>query len=125
MDMKIMNVREGSGSALKYFDVQFGPVTTCGWKYMDGQKGTWIAPPQRPYEKDGETKYADIVQITKAFSRYLLALLDEKFVDQTFQQESSPPVRSRQRQSSPQAEYREYRDQYEKDEAAGGDKIPF
>jgi len=34
-----------------------------GCRILDGQHGLWLAMPSRTYEKDGETKYQNIVDV--------------------------------------------------------------
>jgi DNA-binding cell septation regulator SpoVG len=64
--MKITNYTEmNRGSFLATFDLELpSGMTIVGMRHMDGKNGKWVAFPERPYQKDGETKYAKIITIS-------------------------------------------------------------
>lgn len=61
-----INVLKKSKSAVKAFcSVSVGGVLTInGVKVIENKEGVFASLPTRPYEVDGETKYANIVYVT-------------------------------------------------------------
>ena len=65
--MQVLNLKKTSntGKLRAFFDLETPKMTIRGMKLMEGQDGNlWAATPSRQYEKDGEKKYAPIVEIT-------------------------------------------------------------
>ena len=82
MQVKIVKFNAYESKSLKGFlTVQvFGCLEIRDCRYMETSDSRWIALPQRQYEQDGETKYANIVAFDKAdyqeFQKDALEALD-------------------------------------------------
>lgn len=65
--MNIVNLTKtnNTGKLRAYFDLETPKLIVRGMKLLEGNDGNlWAATPSRQYEKDGQRKYAPIVEIT-------------------------------------------------------------
>lgn len=62
--MTISNWKPNAGTVQGFFDLELpSGLLIIGMKLISGKNGLFCAFPQRPYQSNGETKYADIVKI--------------------------------------------------------------
>lgn len=63
------------GSMRGFFDLRYHGLTIKGCRLMESNNGLWIALPSRQVEQDGQTKYLDIVELTKSEADHVRRLV--------------------------------------------------
>jgi DNA-binding cell septation regulator SpoVG len=67
------------GSIVGFFDLRYHGLTIKGCRLMNGQKGYWMAFPQKEgTDKDGKTQYFDQMYLTKPEADYVRRLVVAK-----------------------------------------------
>jgi len=70
------------GAVVASFDLELDSgMVVYGMKLMNGKNGRWVGFPERPYQQNGETKYAKIIGIpnrerSDKFRDLVLSVLD-------------------------------------------------
>ncbi len=59
------------GSMVGFLDLRIGIVLIKGCRLMESGNGYWLALPSRQVEKDGETKWTDIIEVTKSEAEHV------------------------------------------------------
>ena len=63
------------------FDLNFYGATVRGCKVMTGKNGFWISLPQQSYtDKNNETKYTDVIQMTSAMMNHVRRIIIEQLL---------------------------------------------
>lgn len=64
-DVRLVKNKESKVKAFVSLTLELGDtdLSINGCKVIDGADGLWVAFPTTPYEKDGETKYSNIVYV--------------------------------------------------------------
>ena len=70
---------KGKVKAFASITIEQGALTINDIRVIDGKNGLFISLPTRPYEEDGETKYATIVYVSdeKLYKEIEDCVLDE------------------------------------------------
>ena len=69
------------GSVMGIFDLNFYGATVRGCKVMTGKNGFWISLPQQSYtDKNNETKYTDVIQMTSAMMNHVRRIIIEQLL---------------------------------------------
>lgn len=80
------------GSVMGIFDLIFYSATVRGCKVMTGKGGFWISLPQQSYtDKNNETKYSDVVQMTSALMNHVRRIVTEQLIMEGHLAEPSKP----------------------------------
>jgi len=74
----------GTSKVKGSFTLEMGEIEINGMTLVEGPKGNFVSFPQRSYQKDGETKYQNIVWMPNkdrrgAFQNWALEQLDKLF----------------------------------------------
>lgn len=86
------------GSMRGFFDLRYHGLTIKSCRLMESNGGHWIALPSRQVEQDGQTKYLDIVELTKSESDHVRRLA---IADLESQGHLTRPARQERLQSKP------------------------
>ena len=92
--MNVSNLKKtnNTGKLRAFFDLETPKMIIRGMKLMEGQDGNlWAATPSRQYEKDGEKKYAPIVEITDPDLRSKITSLARTAYHGDIPENDSPP----------------------------------
>lgn len=114
------------GAIRGFFDFRYHGLVVKGCRLMDTGNGYWVALPSKPIEQDGETKYLDIVELTKSESEHVRRLvITDLEVQGHITHESKPATRHPSSRPTKRTPEGEDVSQYYSNPADDDDDIPF
>ena len=83
LTLEVLHIKRVDGfKGLRAFadiSINDGDIIIKGLRILEDEKGLWVGYPQTKYQKDGQTKYAPIVEVSEAVKKHFQEVILEAY----------------------------------------------
>ena len=83
LTIKVLNIKkvDNFDSLRAFVDIAIneGDITIKGLRIIQDEKGLWVGYPQSKYQKNGQTKYAPIIEVSDDIKRHFQQAILEAY----------------------------------------------
>ena len=83
LNIKMLQIKKVDGfESLRAFadiSINDGDITIKGLRIIQDEKGLWVGYPQSKYQKNGQTKYSPIVEVSEDIKKHFQQVILEAY----------------------------------------------